>query len=203
MAIAKEFRISFKLKSSHWEAFIINKVSSSYWIIRNLLAGLEPMGQERIPRVVALLIIYWRSSVAWTKRRGQRGPPLYNSSSVDKLLHCSPIEKNGVHSRLQNEIDPSTPFWRKPKSVDHVKDSIMLNRIKSFLKTSFKITISFFKWWHWWMNSHTQARQSWIVLFLMKLYWFLCTILRITSCNIFTSSLVMSLMIELRREIDI
>jgi hypothetical protein len=79
------------------------------------------------------------------EKKRAKGVPLYHSSSVDKLLHCSPIEKNGVHSRLQNEIDPSTPFQRKPKSVDHVKDSIVLNRIKSFLKTSFKITISFFE----------------------------------------------------------
>jgi hypothetical protein len=46
---------------------------------------------------------------------------------------------------------------------------------KAFAKSSFKMIISRLIWWHWWIYWKLQARQSWIVLLLIKLYWLSCS----------------------------
>lgn len=74
---------------------------------------------------------------------------------------------------------------------------------KAFSKSNFRITIFFFELWHKCKYSSDRARQSWVVLFLIKSYLFLWTSLVITVCNLFASSLVKSLTEELSREIGL
>jgi hypothetical protein len=51
------------------------------------------------------------------------------------------------------------------------KITLCSNLSKAFSKSSFRITISFFDWWQRWRNWNVQARQSWIVLPLIKPSW--------------------------------
>ena len=43
----------------------------------------------------------------------------------------------------------------------------------AFSKSNFSIIISLFDCWYWWIYSNAHAKQSWIVLVLIKPYWFL------------------------------
>jgi hypothetical protein len=46
---------------------------------------------------------------------------------------------------------------------------------KAFSKSNYRMMASFLDYWHSWICSKLQAKQSWIVLVLIKPYWFLCT----------------------------
>ena len=93
--------------------------------------------------------------------------------------------------------------WPKPLHSISVSMAWCSILSKAFPKSSFNITISFFEWWQRCKYSKDQAMQSWMVLVLMKSYWFLCTNGRITVGSLFARSFVISLIEPFSKEIGL
>ena len=143
----------------------------------------------------------WRSSTTRTKSKGDRGSPC-----LTPLLHLNYL--------------PGVPFKRIEEKPEVKITDIHCNHLpgkpicfmiwmtsqcsmvsKALAKSSFRIIISFLLWWHWWMYSKHHAMQSWIVLLLIKPYWFLCKSCRITLCSLSAKILVNNFMLQFRSDI--
>ncbi len=92
---AKDSRMPLRLKISFWQAFIMIRVSSTYWIIGNF-ESCWGIGWDSTPTSWALLIMDWSRSAARTKRRGERGSPCFTPRRQLKLVPGTPLSSTEV-----------------------------------------------------------------------------------------------------------
>jgi len=153
-------------------------------------------------REAALLTKIWSNSAAITNKSGDKGSPC-----LTPLLHL----KDFPGTPLSNTADQVPEFRMffiqfihmlgKPKWFLISKIAWCSTVSNAFSKSSLSIMTSLLNWWHWWMYSKLHAKQSWMVLVLMKKYWFLCTSLIITICNMSARILVSNLRLMFIKEI--
>jgi hypothetical protein len=135
----------------------------------------------------------YSSSAANTKSRGERG-----SSCLTPLLHLkrfpgTPFSRTVVDLEFRILSIELIQISGRPSWAIINKITWCSTRSKAFSKSNYRIIAFLLEWWHWWMYSKHQTRQSWIVLVQMKPYWFLCTRLLISLCNLSARILIISL----------
>ena len=178
-------------------------VSSAYWIIGKSLEAEHGIGRLKIPWEWALFTIYWSNSAAMTNRRGDKGSPC-----LTPLLHWNSFP--GVPFKRIAEVPVSKILLTQLHQVDVKPRWCSMHKMvlcsivsKAFSKSSLRMIISCLEYWHWWMYSNDQARQSCIVLFFMNPYWFWWTRGIITLCSRSDMILVNSFKTEFRREMGL
>ena len=179
------------------------KVASTYWIIGKSDEHLIGKGRWNKFWSLALLRIDWSRSATSTKSKGESGSPYLTPLLQCKTLPCTPLSSTEEVPVLRIFLIQFVHFSPKPLALRSWIMASCSTLSKAFSKSSFRITNSFFDLWHKWRYSKAQARQSWIVLVLMKPYWFLCMSCLIFFCSLLANTLVISLREVLRREIGL
>ena len=198
----KDWRTPLRKKSCVAEASKMIKVSSAYCMTGKSELG-DGIGSLRKPCWAALLRMDCSRSAARTKSKGERGSPCLTPLLQWKVFpgilfnNTAEVPDLRIDSIHDLHFNPK-PLWAKTSKITLC--SILSN---AFSKSNFRTTISFLEWWHKWRYSKDQARQSWIVLVLMKPYWFWCTSWRITLCSLFANSFVINLIEQFSKEIGL
>ena len=173
------------------------------WTIgKSEFASIE-IGRFSNPSFFALLIIVCRRFAASTKRRGDRGSPYLSPLLQWKVFPGTPL-------RSTEEVPEFSMSWIHPT---HLVPKPLCRRIwsiagcsimsKAFSKSSLRMINFFLEVLQMCKYSKAQTRQSWIVLVLIKPYWFLCTNLMMTFCNLSARILVISLMEQFKSEMGL
>ena len=180
----------------------IKSVSSAYWIVGNSSPG-QGIGLLNKPREVGLFIIAWSRSAAKTNNNRERGSP-YRTLLLQQFFFLG-TPFSSTADVPEEKISLIQWIQVSGKPICCITDNIVLCSTvsKAFSKSSFRITISLLEWWHWWMNSKHQAKQSCIVLDLIKSYWYLWMSWRMTCCSLSARILVNSFRLELSNEIGL
>ena len=120
-----------------------------------------------------------------------------------KHLSRGVIQQGKWGSWTEDQFHPWQPFSPKPILfiISNMAPCSILS--KAFSKSSLRIIISLFEVWQRCKFSKDHARQSWVVLVLIKPYWLTWTNLVIRGCNLLARSLVMILTEELSSEISL
>ena len=145
-------------------------------------------GSCRCPCWQASLITYCRSSAASTKSKGDKGSPCLTPLLQWNCFPGTPL------SRMEEKPEEKITLIQFNHKSGKPSWAIMLNMVecstvsKALAKSNFRMIICLLLWWHWWMNSKIQAKQSCMVLPLMKQYWFACKNSN-CWCKIYTPSL--------------
>lgn len=195
---AKDLRRALRKNSWAASAWTKSKVSLAYCSIGKSIPGIG-RGACRRPKWNALLIICCKSSAAITNNKGERGSPC-----LTPLLHLNsfletPFKSTEEDAVVNNILIHLSHLCGNPRLsiIKRIEECSTVS--KALAKSSLRIKISFLDWWHWCMYWKDQARQSWIVLFLINPYWLRCISSRMTSCNLSAKILVMILMMLFRR----
>jgi hypothetical protein len=148
------------------------------------------MGARSRPWEAAWLTKIWRSSAASTKRKGDRGSPC-----LTPLLHLKnfpgiPLSRTAVQAEFRMLVTHRIQLSGKPRLDMICNITWCSTKSNAFSKSSFRMVASLLDWWHWWMYSKHQAKQSWIVLDLIKPYWFLWINPIISVCSLSARILV-------------
>lgn len=70
---------------------------------------------------------------------------LYDFSLTTKIFPWYPVEQDRGGSCSKDNLNPLDPFLVEPLMFGYFEDSLMSNSIKSFFKSNFRITISFYQ----------------------------------------------------------
>jgi hypothetical protein len=190
-------------KNNCWaSAFINRRVSSAYCTIGKSSIGWA-IGAWMMFGEAAWLIRTCNSSAASTKTRGDKGSPCLTPLLQLKNFPETPWRWTVVEAELRILVTQWIQLAGRPRLDMTWMIAWCSTKSKAFSKSSFKIMISLLDWWHWWRYSKHQARQSWMVLDLMKPYWFLWTKLIISAYNLSAIILVTSLGARFMREMGL
>lgn len=127
-----------------------------------------------------------------TKRSGERG-----SACLTPLLQWNSFPKTSLR-RIEDVPESRILLTQSHHMSLKTRHCIILRLVlcsivsNAFPKSNFKMIISLFDYWHWWIYSKAHTRQSWIVLFFIKPYWLWWTIGMMLLCNLFAMILVRS-----------
>ena len=181
----------------------MTSLSSAYYIIGKALSELPRTGRFRSPCAEALFTKVWWKSAASTKRSGERWSPCLTSLLQWKVFQVPHIVKTEDVPYLKIEF---IQFYHVlPNPLTFISCSIASCSIppNTFSKSNFKITISFFDCQQRRRYSIDHAKQSFIVLVLIKSYWLLWIKFLITLRNRFASSFMISFIEQIGREIGL
>lgn len=117
----------------------------------------------------------WRRSAANTKTRGEWGSPCLTPILQWMFSPRTPFSRTEEVLELRIDFIQLIQFWPKPRLTIIWMIAVCSILSNAFSKFNLMITCSFLDLWQICRYSRAQARQSCIVLFLMKPYWFLCT----------------------------
>jgi hypothetical protein len=200
---AKDSRINLRQISYLWKAFSMMILSSAYWIMGNPYWLLEGIGSYNNPCLRAWFIMHCRRSAARTNNKGDMGSPCLTTLLHARLLPGTQFKRTEVDALLKIFEVQFSQFSLKPRCfiMRRIVECSMVS--KSLVKSSLMVRISCLDCWQWWMYSKAHARQSWIVLVLMKPYWFWWTRGMITYCSLSLNSLVIILTMQLIREMGL
>ena len=140
--------------------------------------------------LVALLMIDCKRSAASTNKSGDRGSPCLTPLLQRKTSPHTPFKITDEDPELRMALIQEIHLLPKPLASMILRIASCSILSKAFSKSSFRMTSSFFDLWQMWRYSRAQARQSFIVLDLIKPYWFWWIKPLILDCNLLVRSFV-------------
>ena len=151
---------------------MISIVSSAYCTIGKSSSG---WGIGAISRLedAALLTSTCSNSAAITKSNGESGFPCRTPLLHLKNFPGTPFRSSADEPEPSMLMIQSTHLLGKPRCIIICIMAWCATVSKAFSKSNLRMMTSLLDWWHWWIYSKLQAKQSCIVLDLMKPYWFL------------------------------
>jgi hypothetical protein len=169
----------------------MSKVSSAYGTIENSPPKSSLSGWLIVPFCQALLITVCNKSAARTKRRGDKGSPCLTPLKQLKVFPGIPFNNTAECPELRMLWIHPIHYSENPLCLITSKITWCSSLSKAFSISNLRTITFFLDLWHKCRNWNAHARQSWMVLPLMKPYWFWCTSCRISDCKLVDRSFVM------------
>jgi len=156
----KDLNKPFKLKRVLPSAGKMSSVSSAYWTIGKSPPKVSLTRCFRIPFLQALFTIDCSRSTARTKRSGDRGSPCHTPLLRRKGLPSIPLRRTENSPDHRMILIQFTHFSGNPLCLRTWRMTSCSTLSNAFSKSSLRMTISFFEWWHMCRNWKAQAKQS-------------------------------------------